>query len=261
MKALLQNILPLLAAALVATSCEKVIDVDLNTANPQLVIVGSVTNEPGSYRVEITKTLNFDQPNEWPPVQDALVIITDDAGRGDTLEETAPGVYATAHPVQGDPGRTYTLYVEAENQTFQAVSTMPQPVALENLTFFKTTVAGEERIALVPEFTDPAGFGNYYRFVQYNQGQRLMDIFILDDKNIDGNHILPPLFADSMPKPGQEATLEMQCIDRATYTYLYGLHANAGHGSVPANPENNFGGKALGYFSAHTVERRTVVVE
>jgi hypothetical protein len=242
-------------------SCQEVIDVDLNTADPKLVVNGTITNENKPFRVELAKTLNFDEPNDFPPVTGALVIVHDDTGAADTLLEQAAGVYETPYAKPGEPGRTYTLHIEAEGRTYYATSTLPQPVALLSLGV-ETTGDGEARqVMLLPEFQDPAGETNYYRFVQYNDDERMPRYFLLPDTYIDGNHVFPPLFTDTMPAPGGGVTLELQAIDRGVYKYLYALQATGEHGgSVPANPDNQFGGAALGYFAAYAVDRRTVVV-
>src|SRR5674476_489406 len=76
-------------------SCKKVITVQLNNSPTQIVVVGEVTNAPGPYTVAITSSVNFTQPNVFPPVSGAQVIMTDDHGLDDTLTETAPGTYNT----------------------------------------------------------------------------------------------------------------------------------------------------------------------
>src|ERR1041384_7041793 len=53
--------IPLILLALVAASCEKVIDIDLNTADKKYVIEGNLTDKPGTARVLISQTKNFDE--------------------------------------------------------------------------------------------------------------------------------------------------------------------------------------------------------
>ena len=43
------------------TSCQKVINIDLNTTDPQYVIEGEITNEARPYQIKITKTVNFSE--------------------------------------------------------------------------------------------------------------------------------------------------------------------------------------------------------
>jgi len=72
-------------SALSLASCTKVIDVDLNTADPKYVIEGFVTKGEMVHQVKITRTLNFDENIAFPTVDNAIVVISDDAGNSETL--------------------------------------------------------------------------------------------------------------------------------------------------------------------------------
>lgn len=253
--------------ALFIASCEEVIDIDLNSTDPKFVITGTVSDQLKPFAVRIEKTVDFDQQNVYPAVSGALVRISDGTQIFDLLE-TAPGFYQTAQPQTGEPGKTYRLTVETEGQFFEAVSSMPAPVPFDSIKQDRgTQPGGGTSILVVPVYFDPAGFGNYYRFIQTTNGQKLNNIFVFDDRNNDGIAITRPLFApgsDIENTVGDTVTVEMQTIDRATYKYFYALDASSGNGpnaSVPANPENNWNdGTVLGYFSAHTSQYKTYVI-
>src|SRR5215467_13324944 len=105
----------LLILLIPASACKKVIHVKLNDADPRIVITGDVTNEMGPYTITLSKTINFEEDNIFPPVSGALVIISTPGGLTDTLSETSNGNYTT-HGWQGIPGNSYSLYVKAEGQ-------------------------------------------------------------------------------------------------------------------------------------------------
>lgn len=75
----------------------KVINVDLNSSSPKILIEGSISDQPGPYIVSLSQTIDFDQDNTFPPVIWAGVIIGDDAGNIDTLNEVRPGKYQPPH--------------------------------------------------------------------------------------------------------------------------------------------------------------------
>lgn len=268
MKYIVKKAVPLFGLlALFFASCEDVIDIDLNTTDPKFVITGTVSDQSEPFSVRIVKTINFDQPNDYPAVSGASVRIGNGTQSFD-LVETAPGFYQTAQPQKGEPGRTYRLTVEVEGQVFEAVSAMPAPVPFDSIKQDRgTQPGGGSSILIVPVYFDPTGFGNYYRFIQTTNGQQLNNIFVFDDRNNDGIAITRPLFtpgSDLENKVGDTITVEMQTIDRTTYKYFYALDASSGNGpnaSVPANPDNNWNSRAvLGYFSAHTSQYKTHVV-
>jgi Domain of unknown function (DUF4249) len=259
------HIIALLLFCAIFTSCEDVIDINLKDAEPRFVIEAILTDQPGSSSVNIRKSVPFDELNQFPAVEGASVILTDDAGFADTLVESSAGNYLLKNFTNGVPGRTYTLRIEAEGKTFVASSTLPQPVPLDTLTTSVMDFFGDEILAMVPNFTDPVGFGNYYQFIQTNNGDRVDAIFVLDDANNDGIRLTRPLLnPDIDTEVGDTVSIEMRTIDRATYRYFYALDAASGDGpnaATPADPENNFGGTALGYFSAHTVQTQTIIVQ
>ena len=61
-------------------SCEKVIDVDLSSVEPQIVIDGTITDQPGPYTVKISKTGDYFNPGAFPAVTGASVTISDNRG-------------------------------------------------------------------------------------------------------------------------------------------------------------------------------------
>jgi hypothetical protein len=116
----------------------------------------------------------------------------------------------------------------------------------------------------VPGYQDSLGLGNYYRFVLWRNGSVLSDIDVRDDKNSDGRTISQPIFVLSEDlEVNDTVRVEMQTIDKPIYKYFYALAASMGNGpnaSVPGNPVSYLSGGALGYFSAHTRQERTVII-
>jgi hypothetical protein len=242
-------------------SCKKVIQVNLNAAHPQIVIVGQVTNQPEPYSVTISKTVNFSDDNVFPPVSGATVIISDPVGFVDTLKETNSGFYVTHLAWVGSSGHTYTLKVQDSGNTYTAQSTMPQQVALDSLGFQHSMRGNTAYIEAIPFFQDPRGIKNYYQFTEAINGIPVNQVFIMDDRFSDGRFMNQPLFDDSSVsriQPGDSVILGMFCIDSATYNYLNTLtpvEGNTGFQAVtPANPNTNLSGGALGYFSAYTAQ-------
>ncbi len=251
------------------TSCQKVINIDLNSVSPAIVIVGNINNLPGPYTVTLNQTVNFSTPNTFPPVNGAFITIADNAGNTDTLVETAsPGVYNTKK-IQGVPGRTYNLTVKANGQTYSSTSTMPQMVTFDTLLVFAYTPpnGGGGDTTYLPDaiFLDPPGGTHYYRLIETVNDTVLPDIFAFTDKYFGATYINYKIYPYSSKKDlvlGDSVKVEMQCIDEGTYNYLNTLGEASGSTNVtPANPASNISNNALGYFSAHTSSFRTVKVK
>ena len=255
-------ILPLIY--LFICSCTKVISVNLNDANANIVIEGVVDNNPGPYQVNISQTVNFSEPNVFPPVAGAMVTITDSTtGITDILIENSPGTYSTQTLLQGLSGHTYQLYVSANGKIFTASSTMPDPVALDSVSFYSTNAFGTDRTTAVTNFQDPAGIANYYTFTEYVNGRQINQAFNFSDRLSNGRYLSLQLFNDSAYiQSGANVQVEMHCVDQAVWSYFNTLGQARGNNSQsvsPSNPISNISNNALGYFSAQTTQSKTAV--
>ncbi len=257
----------LISAAVLIGACKKTVTLDLKTADSQIVIEGNVTDSSGPYTVSLTKTVAFYTENNFPAISGAVVKISDNQGVTDSLTETSPRIYSTSI-LQGAPGHTYTLSVVANNTTYTATSTMPAHVPFDSLTVNKQELFGDNRISATVNFQDPIGIHNYYQFTEYiNGAQYNKSLFVFDDRLSDGKYISINLFNDSTRiKAGDHLAVDMYCIDVNVYNYFNQLDQSSGTGAFnttasPANPSSNINNGAYGYFSAHTAEGRTIIVE
>ena len=263
-------ILMMIAGVFTLTSCEKVISVNLNNADKKYVVEATLTNQPGSAKVLISQTRDFDANNDFSGISGAQVSITDGNGNITTLPETSPGTYMAAS-LKGVPGTKYSLRVSFNEQLFTSESTMPQPVALDSLYITDEALFGDTRKTANIQYKDPAGIANNYRFVLYINDKKNKTIFVRNDELSDGRAVSRPLWIRNDDKDNKEAnkihsgdkvTVDMLCIDANVYKFWYSLDQSAtGESNVtPANPVTNIKGGALGYFSAHTLQSKTITV-
>ena len=86
---------------------------------------------------------------------------------------------------------------------------------------------------------------------------------VFDDKLANGESNSDPLLSfDRNYITGDTLLIEMQCIDKNVYVYYrsFGNLSEGPGGSTPANPYTNIEGTELGYFSAHTIGRKQIVI-
>ncbi|WP_293908279.1 DUF4249 domain-containing protein [Sphingobacterium sp. UBA5670] len=248
-------------------SCEKEIDIDLNNSDPQIVIEGAITDQPGPYYVKISKSVNFSEPNSYPPVSGAYVTITDNNGNIDVLTEIEAGLYQT-NTTLGIPGNTYNLNVSIDQVDYFATSTMPQKVMLDSLQFeLWSGPDGDDNYVTIPVYTDPPTLGNSYRFIMTINGVKDDTYYV--DNDIIGNGVTNTralINPDTDIALNDTVEFEMRCIDTQTYVYFNTLSQISGGGPnggvTPSNPPNNItGGRALGIFSAYTTQTLTQQVQ
>jgi hypothetical protein len=255
-------------------SCEKVIDIDLKNSEPQIVIDGTVTGQPGPYMVKISKTDDYYKPGTFPAVSGAEITISDDAGNSEILSEVTEGIYQTS-TIQGVPGRTYSLKVIAEGKEYTAVSTMREAVEIDSLNY-EYQPGGSfgpdetEGYKLHIHFTDPAGIENYCRFKVYKNGQLAKGYYLYDDKYTNGNSYDYNDFEDeTILQLNDTAIVELLTLDKSTYDYYSTLSNVLTEGdtgppmmmTTPANPNSNLSNGALGYFGAFAVRSDSIVIQ
>jgi hypothetical protein len=250
------------------TSCTKVIEFDLNTSDPKVIIEADLTDQTDGYQVKISKTVNFSAANNFPAVKGATVTITDELGVVQTLTESISGTY-TLKGAKGVSGKTYTLKVVAEGKTYTATSKMPKLVPFLGVEVRDNTFPGpgnDTSYLYMPVFNDPANEQNNYLFflsVKGKQDKGFDNVF--NDNFINGVRNQRPVIASQDFKVSSKdtVTVEMRCIDKGVYDYFYSLNdisTSNGGSATPANPVSNISGGALGYFSAHTVRKLPAII-
>jgi hypothetical protein len=137
MKALLNLLIPLI---LFQACQEYYTNPDIANGEELIVIEGLITNEPGPYKIKITKTLPYNQSGALSvipePVSNVIVTITDNAGTTEQLTENESGIYYTSpEGIRGEPGKIYLLrLVTPEGFTYQSDSCkMAEPAVLDSV--------------------------------------------------------------------------------------------------------------------------------
>ncbi|MCU0438723.1 MAG: DUF4249 domain-containing protein [Raineya sp.] len=254
---------------LTLTACEKEIDLNLENKSGQLVIEGNISDKEEPHIVRVTRSVAFTQANQYPAVSNALVIISDNLGMIDTLKYTSDGNYNTEKLKAGVSGRTYTLKVLLDGKTYTAQSELPEKVPLTGLKLIPMTFLGNTNYDVLPEYTDPPTLGNNYAFIVRANSKKGI-VFEIESDNL-GNGVanqrdldIPEDDGDSVKK-GDIVYVEMRSIDKNIHTYYTAVNQltsnGPGGGISPANPPTNISGGALGYFSAHTSQILSIVVE
>lgn len=260
-------------AIVLLVSCEEVIELDLGSAAPRIVIEGVITNQKGPFTIKISQSVNYQELNFFPPVSGASVRLSDGKGNTHILREIAEGEYKT-DGFQGKNGETYFLEVAYEGEVYTASSTIPStPVPINSISyqFLEESIFNEEGYYMTAYFTDPANEENYYRLKVFINGENYLfevgdkrvkddNFWLINDKFFNGqmmDYEFPHLL-----EPGDKVALELHQVDKGTYDYYRTLVELMGIGVVaPANPLTNWSNGALGYFGAVSLTYASISIE
>lgn len=253
-------------AGCLSLSCEDVIDVKLDNAEPALIIEASVTNASNIQFVKISRSQNIGDANKFIAVTNASVSMKDSEGKifEFSHEPRSPGLYLSTNG-RPRPLLTYNLRVDVDGKTYTAISTMPVEVNLDSIGIITDNFFNKETKTIAAVYKDPIGVPNYYRFILYVNKIPTKGIFAFSDKFNDGKEVTAELRNPNNDiKKDDVVRVEMQTVDKNVYKYFEGLDQNENRGgasTTPANPVSNISNGALGYFSAHTEQSGTIRIK
>lgn len=253
---------PAFLFALMLLSCEKVIDVSLNAAQPRYVIDASLFEGTGYFRVRVTRTTDYFNSQPTDIVTDAVVTIasgTDTAIAVPYLENgwyMLPAYTAVA-------GETYQLQVLAGGNSFTAAASIPGMIPFDSVRYeYKPSeMFRDEGYEITVFMTDPASVRNFYRLI-YSINDTLRnrpnDMYLFNDKFNNGNMVKLGLFERF--KAGDSLHFELRTMDEQVFDFFTTLNdaISNGNGPAPANPLSNIKGGALGCFGAYSVTRQSL---
>lgn len=262
--------IPLLAVF--CLGCEEIIDLELDTAEPQLVIEAVVTDRYNpACRVDLSKTQPVFSSAPVERVSGALVIVSDETGVVDTLQEAPdiPGTYFSSVLV-GVVGRAYQLQVVAEGRTYTAQTTLNRPFQLDSLGLrYRDDIPFQDaEWKPILYGRDPAGEGDGI-LVRFFRNDTLLTgeeyIYSLQDVLWDGQYLSFELPGGGFRTPGAKITVEvssLNALQEAYYDNWEIILEGAGDpfSPPPWNPISNIQGGALGLFRASAVDTATVYV-
>lgn len=241
---------------LVFSSCEDVIELELNSAESQVVIEATLDAGNQIATVNISKTNDFYDNNSPEQVSDAVIVLQSDLGNTYTLSETSPGTYTTIN-VLANQGEIFNLMVEVDGEIYEASSQTPVAVNLDTIiqaNFPGGPFSDEGDILLSAVWNDPDNQENFYRVRAYVDNVFQSDNYTLLNDVLAGDG--EEITASIAQGFNENTTIEVELLstDEAYYDYFFQLSSLSGDGAsstTPYNPKGNFTNEALGYFGIY----------
>lgn len=261
--------------SIIFTGCEDVVDVDLDTAPPKLVIEASINWEKGStgkqqYIKLSTTTGYFDE--HIPIVSNAKIYIKNSKNqRFNFVEFNKSGRYI-CNDFKPVINEQYTLTVVSEGNTYTATETLKSVAPITRMEQKNDGGFTGQDIEVRSYYTDPADEDNYYLF-KYIYSNKVTSIFyVSEDKFYQGNEIYSSTDDDDL-KTGDEIEVTHYGISKQYYNYMSILVSIAGSNvggpfqSPPATVKGNIinttdkSNYPLGYFSLSETDTKTFKIE
>lgn len=254
--------------------CEKVVDVDLNTAPPRLVIEASINwlrDTPGNIQaVKLSTTTNYFS-EEIPPVTNAEVFITNSEGTTFTFTQIdQPGLYICADfvPVVNE---NYTLTVMYDGEIYTSTEPLlatPEVTRVEQRN--DGGILGDE-IEVKFFYNDIPNETNFYFLGIIDPYKVIPEYGVLEDRFFENNEMFGLYFSEEL-KTGDTLTFTMNGISQNYFNYLNILLSQAGNNAGPFSTptstvrgniinQTNFDNYALGFFRLSQTEVNEYIIE
>ncbi|WP_452221062.1 DUF4249 domain-containing protein [Lacinutrix salivirga] len=256
-------------------SCEDVIEVDLPTATPKLVIEASINWFEGTngntQQIKLTESAPYFNESV-PPANNAIVTVTD--GNNNTFtftEEGNTGIYINTSFLP-EINQTYTLTINYNEEIYTASETMQTVTPIDYIEQNNEGGFTGEDIEIKAFYTDPVDEDNYYFYEFVTDIAAIPNLEVYDDEFTNGNQIFA-FFSEEDLETGDELIIRNYGVSERFYEYMFILLQQSGDNSggpfetQPAtvrgncvnqtNP-NNF---PLGYFRVSQAFETIYIVE
>ena len=256
-------------------SCQDVVDINLDTAAPKLVIDASINWKKGTtgneQTIYLTTTTGY-YDTSIPVVSGATVFAKNEANTTYTFIEipnTGKYVCNNFEPVLN---QTYTLTVIFKGQTYNATETLLPVAPIERLVQNNEGGFTGKNIDVKTYFLDPAGIDNYYMY-KYEYANKIKPEYnVDDDRFFQGNEFFSVTRNRDL-KVNDQFTVTHFGISKQYYNYMNvllsitGSNGGAPFQSPPATVRGNIINNtnpsdcALGYFRLSETDSRTYTVQ
>jgi archaellum component FlaF (FlaF/FlaG flagellin family) len=281
MQNIFRNIIYLLAISGL-WQCTERIEIEVDSSYTRLVVEGNISTDTMQHAVRLSKSSDYFYNKPALSVSGAMVSISD----GDStvlLDESQkyPGTYMTDPGFYGVPGKTYTLTISHvdvdENGVFEeynASSELKPIISIDSIQLEQLAGNNYNFYEILLFAWDPP-VKNFYAFKVLKNGVLIKDslneIIVQDDVFFNGNYTygIPTQFLDQNKEdeiimPGDTITFEINGITEEYYKFVIEAQSEIFYqtplfSGPPANISSNISNDAIGFFTAYSVGRCSVV--
>ena len=254
-------------------SCEEVIEVDLDTAPPRLVVEASINwdkdTDGNQQYIKLTTTTDYFS-NTIPTVSGATVFVTNSSTIiFNFVEGNNPGIYECSNflPVINE---SYTLTIVYKGETFVATDKLLATPPIKRIEQkYDGGILGDN-IEVKFIYDDIANESNYYLQQIDDPYKAIPEFGILEDRFFENNELFGLYFSEDL-KIGDQLTFTLNGITQNYYNYMNILLGQSGGGGPFNTPtstirgnvvnQTNFDNFALGYFRLSERARVTYIIE
>lgn len=253
-------------------SCEDVVQVDLDSAEPRLVVEASINwqkGEDGSFqKIRLTTTAGY-YDQQVPTVSDAIVTVTSEDGVVFEFIEENPGNYF-CYDFVPEIGKSYELMISINGEVYTATEKLYEVPEIQYVQQNNDIGFSDDIIEIKYFFQDNPDQVNYY-LDSFNSDSFLTAEYGISSDDLFQGNMMYGIFLSDEIKTGDNLEIKLYGISSSYYNYMKVLFNSSDAGGpfpIPVgtvrgnlvnqtNPDNY----ALGYFRLSEVDQITYIIE
>jgi len=255
--------------------CEEVIHVDLDTAEPKLVIDASIDWVKGTtgneQKIKLSTTTGY-YSTSFPTVSGASITVENSSGViFDFIETPDTGEYICTD-FQPLIGETYILTILLNGEIYTATESLIDVPSMETDVIQNNDAGfGGDEVEILTKFQDNNTEENYYLYSHKSSRVAFPQYQVEDDENDNGN-LITMYYSNKDLVTGDIMNIKLYGVSRRYYEYFNKLLLAAGgdSGPFPSTPvavrgnivnQTNFNNFAFGYFRLSEVDTKTYTIQ
>lgn len=267
----------LIIITLLFLSCEEVVEVDLQTAPPRLVVEAAINWQKGTSGneqiIKLTTTTGF-YDTEIPKVSGAIVFIKNSSDvTFEFIEVPETGNYICTDfiPVINE---TYYLTIISNGATYTANEILNAVAPITEIEQNNEGGILGDKIEIKAYFDDPADETNYYLFQYSYKDQVKSNLYVQEDQFFNGNEFFSLSDSENYePQPGEKIVISHYGISKSYNNFMsivVSLAGQSGGGPFQSPPATirgniinatNASDFPLGYFSLSEVDTKEYTIQ
>ena len=217
------------AVFLISIGCQDVIEVDLPTEEPRLVIdalikIDDINRQTALVQVKASLSSSFFD-SVSPAQLEEITIKNTTTNTTLTLVESIPGtgLYENEWEMEQLTQGALELNIKHADQIYLAKTTFVPTVPIDELEQGNTTLFGEEETEVIVSFTDEGTRDDFYLF-DFDFGEYL----VTEDEFYQGQQFEFSFFYDSKLEDERLVIISIYCVDYDFYIYMNQLIFQSG---------------------------------
>ncbi|TKD66103.1 DUF4249 domain-containing protein [Flavobacterium sp. ASW18X] len=215
---------------IVFTSCEDIVDIEVQEGPTRLVIEASLDWEKGTegnyQTIKLSTSTPYFDTSYQPAIGATVSVLNVNSGTEVLFVDQNDGNYSTTdfEPIIGD---TYALTISYKNEVFTATEKMTPVPEIKEIFQSRDDGFNDEDLEVHLVFTDPEAEENYYLFKFLKEGELFPVFEDAKDEFINGNEIdwWYEIEEDEMDgltpfEPGDTVYISMHGVSKSYYEYM-----------------------------------------